>query len=164
MSPVYIRIDRKQLGFGRCVIGELYLSTPAHPMPYRCTTLEIPWRHNMSKISCIPPGRFKAFVKTSPQLKRPKHRRRGWRIELKGTGHRGNIHIHWGYDENDSEGCILIGERYDGRKLVRPKEAREDIRKIVQKAGKKPEIWVEIREHGPATIKAMSEVTMAPWA
>jgi len=74
-----------------------------------CHTLELPWRKNERRISCIPPGRYVALLHNSPKF--------GKTVWLQDVPGRSEILIHAGNvagDRNkglrsDVDGCILVG-------------------------------------------------------
>ena len=65
-----------------------------------CLTLELPWRDNEPKKSCIPLGDYQVIRNTSPKG--------GFR--LKEVPGRSDILIHAGNTIADIEGCILVGK------------------------------------------------------
>lgn len=68
-------------------------------------TLERPWLNNKPYISCIPEGKYEVKWHNSPS--------KGWCWKLLNVSDRTNILIHVGNMEDDTEGCILVGERHD---------------------------------------------------
>lgn len=68
---------------------------------FRCFTLELPDRCNLPDISCVPPGKYKAFKRESPA--------NGACIELEDVPARSHIQIHVGNFTRDIRGCILVG-------------------------------------------------------
>ena len=78
-----------------CTIGRLYCRD------FQCFTLELPDLGNQANISCIPPGRYRAFKRESPS--------NGLCIELIGVPGRRYIQIHKGNFTRDIKGCILVG-------------------------------------------------------
>lgn len=138
MSLVQIKIKRRHLR-NDCIIGELSAQLPfskSATLPFRCFTLELPWRENRSDRSSIPAGRYGAFVRQDGK--------RGWRLQLTGTGRRSNIQIHTGNKPREIEGCILIGMRYLGSMVLSSKNARNELMARIAGAGKGPRIVVEI--------------------
>lgn len=86
---------------------------------YRCHSIELPWRDNRPRRSCIPPGTYTCRVKRSPHCKRVfgPDWETVYRIEdVPGRSeclvHPGCLagDIELGYDTN-FEGCIGAGER-----------------------------------------------------
>jgi hypothetical protein len=74
--------------------------------------LELPWRNNLSNVSCIPEGRYHVKWTRSPRFKR-------FMYEVQAVPSRGGIRIHSGSFAGDvakgykthSHGCPLIGRR-----------------------------------------------------
>lgn len=64
-------------------------------------TLELPWRNNINKISCIPPGTYKAVPRVSEKY--------GKHFHILDVPGRSFILIHYGNFVSDSTGCILVG-------------------------------------------------------
>jgi hypothetical protein len=79
-----------------------------------CLTLEKPWLENAHNVSCIPPGTYAAFRRSSPK--------RGYDVfELAHVPGRSNIELHIGNLPRDSEGCILLGSNFgtvDGQRGI----------------------------------------------
>jgi hypothetical protein len=94
-QSVTLTITRQHTG-ARCTSGQLALN--GRVLGY---TLERPWEGNIPIISSIPPGRYKAFVRTTSKDR--------WRIELSDVPRRENVQIHIGNYVPDGVGCILIG-------------------------------------------------------
>jgi hypothetical protein len=69
--------------------------------PFRCFTLELPWKENKSNISSIPEGVYKYEKRESPSL--------GQVIHLLDVPGRTWIYIHSGNDTSQIQGCILVG-------------------------------------------------------
>ena len=68
------------------------------------TTLELPWKDNQFKISCIPKGIYNCIVYESPT--------KGTVYLLENVQDRSMIEIHVGNYNRDIEGCILVGEHF----------------------------------------------------
>lgn len=66
-------------------------------------TLELPWRNNMPRVSCIPTGRYWVVRRSSPKY--------GNHFWLKNTGSRSYILIHSANYFYDLLGCIGVGEK-----------------------------------------------------
>lgn len=71
-----------------------------HDIP-KAYTLELPWRNNQRNVSCIPDGEYLVSKHLSP-----KHGQCFW---LKNTFPRTEILVHAGNYNNDTQGCILVG-------------------------------------------------------
>lgn len=78
---------------------------------WTCHTLELPWRNNRRRMSCIPAGIYRAVDHVSPRF--------GRTYWLQQVPDRSEILIHAGNLAGDTsrgyrtdvEGCILVGER-----------------------------------------------------
>lgn len=68
-----------------------------------CHTLELPWKDNRRRISCIPAGTYLVAKRSSPKY--------GHHWEVNGVEGRGTILFHIGNTINDILGCILVGDR-----------------------------------------------------
>lgn len=96
--------------------GDLYIDGR-----WFCHTLELPWRDNAPRVSCIPPGSYRIAVKNSPRFGRV--------YRLYSVPGRSEILIHsgnWAGDvalgyRSHVQGCILLGNRrgrLDGQTAV----------------------------------------------
>lgn len=80
---------------------------------FSCFTLELPWKQNQRKVSCIPNGRYTCVVRQSPKF--------GLVYHVQNVPGRSYILFHsgnWAGDKSKGyrsnvEGCILLG-RYHG--------------------------------------------------
>lgn len=64
-----------------------------------CKTIELPWRANVPRISCIPEGRYQVLKRYSPKFK--------WHFELMAVPGRKYILIHPANDaQKELKGCI----------------------------------------------------------
>lgn len=73
---------------------------------FRCFTLELPWRNNERRVSCIPAGHYKIVHRTSPRFNDHLH--------ILGVDERSLILIHQANFVRQLEGCIAVGrERID---------------------------------------------------
>jgi hypothetical protein len=64
-------------------------------------TLELPWKNNQRKISCVPKGTYKVVKRNSPKY--------GAHFHLLDVANRDFILIHHGNYFTDILGCILVG-------------------------------------------------------
>lgn len=101
----------------------------ADQIPF-AVTLELPWKENKANISCIPEG---AYVCIKQRTK--KH---GIVYVVQNVPKRKAILIHKGNVTQDTEGCILIGEKYEwlsGRPAIQESTAAFDefMNKILAK-------------------------------
>lgn len=96
-------------------------------------TIELPWRENLSKISCIPAGRYHCVSELHPKLGRV--------YRLASVPGRAGILIHtgnWAGDvskgwKSNVEGCILIGKQR-GRLLDVTKKQYQEAVLLSQRA------------------------------
>jgi hypothetical protein len=76
---------------------------------FNCKTLELPWKDNQKNLSCYPEGEY--WVK---KYQRPSGK---WAFLVENVPGRSGILFHAGTyiatSKPDSEGCTLIGFRYD---------------------------------------------------
>jgi hypothetical protein len=70
-----------------------------------CLTLERKWQNNEQGVSCIPEGFY-----VCERVKSPKF---GDTFEVKNVSGRISILIHKGNIDDDSHGCILVGEQFE---------------------------------------------------
>lgn len=64
-----------------------------------CKTIELPWRKNLPRISCIPEGIYDVRKRYSPKFR--------WHFEIRGVVGRQNILIHPANDAlKELKGCI----------------------------------------------------------
>ena len=86
---------------GECTLGKLYLDGA-----YICETLELPWRDNLPRQSCIPPGTYPVVFRNEPGSKyRYRH------LHVLDVPGRSKILVHIGNTAKDTLGCILPGLR-----------------------------------------------------
>lgn len=85
------------------VTGLLQIFEDTNECIFSCLTLELPWKNNQFKISCIPAGVYKLLPHNSPKFKKC--------FSISGVPFRSAILIHVGNTIADSEGCILVGRK-----------------------------------------------------
>jgi len=93
-----LTLERKLMN-ETCTIGELYVENVIE-----CHTLELPVRDGLPG-SAIPTGIFLVANRVSPRFGRNVP-------HIDGIPNRSNILIHWGNDEANTEGCILVGRTW----------------------------------------------------
>lgn len=80
---------------------------------FTCLTLELPWKGNSAKLSCIPEGVYKVVPRQSPKY--------GQHLHVTDVNARSFILIHWGNYAGSANpktglpdilGCILVGDGY----------------------------------------------------
>lgn len=76
------------------------LSMPPKPsIVFTCFTLELPWKNNERRVSCIPDGTYKCA--------RENHKKFGWCYRLHDVPGRDGVLIHSGTNYTHTLGCIL---------------------------------------------------------
>ena len=71
---------------------------------FRCKGLELPWKDNERKVSCIPEGAYKVVRRKSPRF--------GNHFHIADVPDRSLILIHHGNYTSDIEGCLLVGRAH----------------------------------------------------
>jgi len=100
-----------------------------------CLTLEREWRNNEKNISCIPRGKYVCKRIESPKF--------GDTFEVLDVPGRSHILFHKGNIEDDSHGCILIGEQYHEYKgKISIKASREGFAEFTRILN--PDDWFEL--------------------
>ena len=69
---------------------------------FKFVTLELPWKNNQRRISCIPPGAYKGVKRTSPKY--------GLHVHILDVPGRDLILMHNANYVTQLEGCIAVGE------------------------------------------------------
>ncbi|MFW9927914.1 MAG: DUF5675 family protein [Candidatus Thorarchaeota archaeon] len=98
---------------------------------YKCCTLELPWLNNQPKISCIPEGIYIVQKRYTKKFGNHFHI-----IDVPGRSY---ILIHPGNFNNQTKGCILIGNRLldinnDGyRDVLNSKQTITELNEILPK-------------------------------
>lgn len=77
-------------------------------------TLERPWRTNRRGESCIPPGAYEASrCRASPDYDFQDSPRFGNTFQVRNVPGRAQILFHRGNIDDDTHGCILVGESFN---------------------------------------------------
>ena len=71
---------------------------------FECVTLELPWRNNARRISCIPDGTYKCVKRVSKKY--------GHHWHVLDVPNRSLILIHSGNFNHHTLGCILVGKEF----------------------------------------------------
>jgi hypothetical protein len=69
-----------------------------------CKTLELPYKDNQKRISCIPVGKYDIIKRNSTKY--------GNHLHIWNVPNRDHILIHQGNFHTDILGCVLVGSRY----------------------------------------------------
>lgn len=107
---------------------------------FRCLTLELPWKNNERKVSCIPEGVYKVVPRTSAKYKNHFH--------VLDVPNRTFILIHHGNFHSDILGCILVGSEFmdlNGDKFLDVTHSRTTMQALLASAPKGFELT--IRSH-----------------
>lgn len=67
-------------------------------------TLENPWQNNLRFVSCIPEGTYRCKRVDSPNF--------GDTFKIMDVPDREDILFHWGNTDEDTLGCVLVGEEF----------------------------------------------------
>jgi hypothetical protein len=102
-------------------------------------TLERPWLNNQRGVSCIYPGTYRAVRHRSPKF--------GETFWLQDVPGRSEILFHKGNIDDDSRGCILVGEQFNP---VRGEDgitaSREGFAEFMRLLDGKNEFTIEIKD------------------
>lgn len=117
------------------VLGEFKLFDSENKEVFSAASLELPWRNNESRVSCIPTGNYKAVRRRSAKYPESYHIQE---LDSDQVNGRSWILIHKGNYHTDILGCILLGEGHidingDGYKDVY--SSGKVIKKLVETAG-----------------------------
>lgn len=99
METVKIIREKKQPSPGVQTIGRMYYKDKQI-----CVTLELPWKENKNRISCIPKGTYKVVERTSPKY--------GLHFHVTDVPGRSLILIHNANYVTDLLGCIGVGSEF----------------------------------------------------
>ena len=96
---------------------------------YECKTLELSWKNNQRRISCIPKGSYKVVPRTSEKF--------GKHFHITNVPGRSYILIHAGNYHTQILGCVLVGQMHldinnDGDKDVT--NSRNTLKKLLELA------------------------------
>lgn len=85
-------------------LGVMYAVNEHNEIQFRCVTLELPWKDNLKKVSCIPAGTYRVVKHKSPKF--------GECFWVKDVPGRSEILIHPGAFHKNTLGCILVGDDF----------------------------------------------------
>lgn len=110
-----------------CVQGKLTANSDEKKEKFECFTLENPDLNNQRNVSCIPPGKYDAFIRDKDTSR--------WNynvIQLKNVPGRSYIQIHIGNYVKDTKGCILPGMSLGQNAVWRSTEAMGKLMNFVR--------------------------------
>lgn len=87
----------------RQTLGNLLIYDNVYDL-FKCKTLELPWKNNEPRISCIPVGKYNVIRHKSPKF--------GDCFWIKNVLLRSEILIHRGNFYTDILGCVLVGQAF----------------------------------------------------
>ena len=97
------------------------------PSGMQLYSLELPWKNNSRRISCIPEGKYECVWHNSPKF--------GWVYLVKDVPDRTHILFHPGNHPANTWGCILLGKT---RGVNRVWNSRQAIQEFTRILGRKP--------------------------
>ena len=104
-----------------------------------CLTLEREWRDNEKNVSCIPRGKYICKRVSSPKF--------GDTFEVCDVSGRSDILFHKGNIEDDSHGCIIVGEQFHKfKEKISLKASREGFAEFKQRTHFLMEFELEIKD------------------
>jgi len=113
---------------------------------WECWALELPWRGNRNRKSCIPPEPSESGVFKFERHESPRFGRCIW---IKGVPGRSEILIHAGNYVSDTAGCILVGDTpkdLDGDGLIDVPDSQATMDELLERAGEEGELQVTWEE------------------
>ncbi len=96
-------------------------------------TLELGWKENQKNISCIPTGTYPVKIWESPKF--------GKCFLVENVPDRSSILIHAGNTKDDTQGCILIGTRFNQNMI---QESRIALNSLLSELEHCKEITLEV--------------------
>jgi hypothetical protein len=124
---------------GKQTNGVLYVEKD-NKILFECFTLELPWKDNQRRISCIPEGTYKAIKHRSPKF--------GESVWIQNVPNRSEILIHPANYVRQLLGCIAVGDSLrdiDGDGLDDVTNSRNTMNKILDLLPNSFEVVVEYR-------------------
>lgn len=102
-----IEIVRLQEQEEKQTLGELYVVRD-NSIVFKCATLELSWKDNQRRISCIPQGTYKARLRSAKDSPSRSYDH----IHVENVPNRTWILIHSGNFHWHIQGCILVGNEH----------------------------------------------------
>ena len=124
---------------GKQTNGVLYV-VDEDKILFECYTLELPWKDNQRRVSCIPQGTYKAVKHRSPKF--------GNSVWIKDVPNRSEILIHPANYVRQLLGCIAVGKDLkdiDGDGLEDTTSSRNTMNKLLDLLPDSFEVKIEYR-------------------
>jgi len=124
---------------GKQTNGVLYVEKD-NKILFECFTLELPWKDNQRRVSCIPEGTYKAIKHRSPKF--------GESVWIQNVPNRSEILIHPANYVRQLLGCIAPGDSLrdiDGDGLDDVTNSRNTMNKILSLLPNSFEVKIEYR-------------------
>lgn len=102
-----IRILRTTEEQSKQTLGVLYVEVD-NSIVFECSTLELPWKENKRRISCVPAQTYKARLRKAAESPSRNYDH----VILKDVPNRSYILIHSGNFHWHIQGCILVGSKH----------------------------------------------------
>lgn len=125
---------------GKQTNGVLYVEKDGAIL-FECYTLELPWKDNQRRVSCIPEGKYKAVKHRSPKF--------GNSVWIKDVPNRSEILIHPANYVRQLLGCIAVGsdlKDIDGDGLEDTTSSRKTMDKLLSFLPKSFDVVVKYRK------------------
>jgi hypothetical protein len=101
-----MRIEIKRDYLEAETLGVLTVYDENNEVAFTCKTLELPWRDNQKRISCIPEDEYLVVKRKAHELRKYDH------FHIKDVPNREWILIHIGNKVSHILGCILVGDKF----------------------------------------------------
>jgi hypothetical protein len=124
---------------GKQTNGVLYVEKDG-AIIFECFTLELPWKDNERRVSCIPEGTYKAVKHRSPKF--------GNSVWIKDVPNRSEILIHPANYVRQLLGCIAVGKDLkdiDGDELEDVTASRNTMNELLALLPNSFEVKIEYR-------------------
>ena len=108
-------------------IGTGYVFNESNGIKYTFCTLELPWKDNKRRISCIPEGEYEVIKHVSPKF--------GNCLWVQDVPERSEILFHAGSFYTNTLGCVLVGRRHtdiDGDGLLDVTSSRQTMKELLE--------------------------------
>ena len=125
MKIQIVRLYQTPIDNAKQTEGVLYLINN-NKVVFECKTLELPWKGNNRRVSCIPVGKYKAIKHVSPKF--------GNCLWIKDVPNRSEILIHPANYVQQLLGCIALGNKHtdiNGDGLIDVADSRTTVNKLL---------------------------------